>query len=398
MKEATKKVVLSMIAGLLCISYTHGMVRDKAARKQLYDRYKSEEKGGIGLVYENDYSWKMIGLKDLNEDRNYTMGVGFTLSGNWMDKGKLTAPNDLLFDKIYKQPQVAASYCRLSLLNTAFTPRHIEDPNAIHNDRPYASLLVAIVGKTYVYERNRAVTIELGVGIIGLPISKVIQTAIHQSMQGKPDSRPIPQGWSHQVSDGGEPTLLFTIEKQYKQDMGPGKCKKIPLENLLEVKTYWKASAGYYTGAMAGASFRLGYIKPETWFVRNSVTEDGNKALPYPTRSEKDKSENSNKILPKPKCIDGEIYLTGAVEPNLILYNGLLMGQFRNTDVRTTYANCVPVVLNMNAGLKGTIICHGHFFLTLGALIYVRSPEILFPDQPARWHSWPSIQFSVNWR
>src|SRR5690606_19037844 len=86
--------------------------------------------------------------------------------------------------------------------------------------------------------------------------AKSIQRRIHEGL----DLSELPQGWDHQVSDGGEPTMRFTWARQ-----------ALLASNFqarhreFELKWRTEASVGYLTEASIGASARWGRINTPWW-------------------------------------------------------------------------------------------------------------------------------------
>src|SRR5208282_1968290 len=84
-----------------------------------------------------------------------------------------------------------------------FTPGDLAVHEVVYGDRPYASLFFLSAGRRYVSsDADVAYNSSLTLGMMGLAAARSVQDALH-SLTGSVQ----PQGWSHQISAGGEPTL-----------------------------------------------------------------------------------------------------------------------------------------------------------------------------------------------
>src|SRR5690349_3945762 len=77
----------------------------------------------VGIFYDQDYTLEMIGLRKLNEDRNYTMGLGLYYSDPSLHHGFLFAPHRFL-NRIFQKSFLneASSIPAIMLANGSFTP------------------------------------------------------------------------------------------------------------------------------------------------------------------------------------------------------------------------------------------------------------------------------------
>ena len=252
---------------------------------------------GIGIYFDQDLLTPF-----LNEDRDYTMGVAVEL---FEDR------DQSVFDDLSCK---ISRYLYLKCLDTGarslimgsinYTPDNIGTYEAIQNDRPYAS--VFYMGyKTVNADNDRAVGTELQAGIIGLGLGSQVQEMIHELWRGTTGkNRPVdPNGWGHQISDGGEPTLRFRFTQQ---DILERDTNKWDLA--------WSRSAtiGYQTNVSAAITARYGDIHSGFWTIPFDPVNRGN-FLPS-THGE-------------------EWYVWGAYRMRIVGYDALLQGQFRNSDV-----------------------------------------------------------------
>ncbi len=231
---------------------------------------------------------------------------------------------------------------------TAFTPRkgdpaeegpgcaaygcvlHSTEP--VYNDRPYASLLYFTVDRSTVRGRS-AWQSRLTLGILGLRIADAVQTWIHDDITD-------PGGWKYQVSDGGEPTALYSV--QHKRlllnrwrypascatgaspspcDVADAAIEDVRDNRYLDLTWDARVNLGYYTNLESGLKLRLGLIDSPFWQQeRNSI--------PY------------TKAPPPAASLPGlrEFYVWGGAGYTVWAHNSLLQGQFRKSPVTLSFS------------------------------------------------------------
>jgi hypothetical protein len=172
-----------------------------------------------GFVLDQDMLVEKFGLR--NEDRNYTMGMGFFLGNNrwgnaslfrpfkWISSKTMGLFNQKMFrlDK-YELEQTAT----VSFGVTAFTPEYLGDKtDSLYytiNDRPFSSLTF-LSAKYHTATRKKVETNQIVFGMLGLGIAREVQTYIHKH-HWFGSTRPIPYGWKYQIADPGEFTVLLS--------------------------------------------------------------------------------------------------------------------------------------------------------------------------------------------
>jgi hypothetical protein len=139
-------------------------------------------------------------------------------------------------------------------------------------------------------------------GLIGLDLADALQGGLHEA-SGKREIR----GWDNQISAGGEPTAGYSVAMQKALVDGPRQ----------ELKAEVEGDIGFFTGGRASLSWRVGRINTPWWSFNPQqsffVTHDSGIAPPSPRGSPK------------------ELYLTAGLKGELVLYNVLLQGQFRDS-------------------------------------------------------------------
>lgn len=343
-----------------------------------------------GIFYDQDYTLEWFRLKKLNEDRNYTMGLGFYGSSNVFKKSFVFRPlyllnslfhQEMLNDRADQHPENSTS---ILLGNGSFTPDSLPAAYAIYNDRPYASLTYLELRTTHVNNSGPYVkrNSSLVVGVIGSYISREVQTAIHKSQNDGDTKDPrTPRGWNHQVSSGGEPTLLYSGETEWLISKGPMRRASQTSIVGFECKHGIKYSLGYYTLSNYIFSMRFGKIDPRNWsYVSNPLANSTTLAPSYLTR--------------RPAS---EFYLFATFRPTFILYNAMLNGQFRHSDVRLSFGDMRHLVFDGEAGICLAPVIGNHLILTARARFSGRSPEIHFDSRPLRSHFWGGLDLLLGW-
>jgi hypothetical protein len=208
---------------------------------------------------------------------------------------------------------------------------------------------------------------ELDVGILGLRLDEWIQTRIHRAVRTDPNGRPYdPQGWPHQISDGGEPTLRYVYSRQ----------ALLATKDLIDVSTGAEASLGYYTNTSVSLLVRIGCRN--TPFYAAGINSIG--------------MANQGSDRPTPSCgRPFDLYMFGGLTGKAVLYNALLEGQFRHSDVRVAPGEIEHIIAEfqwgVTAGWDGT-------YLTW-AILSGRTPE--FHSDKERTHLWSGIYLTVGW-
>lgn len=244
-------------------------------------RAKEPQNAGWSIYLDQDL---LIGFMELNEDRNYTMGIGASLRGKRVDSSwnflntamehinSVWAPNRGMDGEIFNS---------FSFGVTAFTPRDLRARTAVIGDRPYSSLLYLETSRQWLdspqgkknlyFLVDEVVETKLTFGVLGLELGEKFQAEVHRHFA----QNRIPEGWEHQISDGGEPTVKYQYQKRKlipslaTFELGKGKS--------YDVSYRYKVEAGYYTGAAAGIDFRYGKIRSGFWHHDGNPMSSANK-------------------------------------------------------------------------------------------------------------------------
>lgn len=308
------------------------------------------------VIYEND---------QLLTDRNYTFGAllahscnsekdrpWFSSLRNWnkkvLEKAKhgLGIPDDVT-GRSY------AHYGGISL----YTPNSLKvrRPGKAYG-RPYASLL--IYGDS-VLHANGAVSIkqEVQIGVMGHPIGGVIQETVHEVL-----ALDDPQGWSTEISRGGEPVLGYSIRGKQRLCADSGEFGFCGNGNF-DLTATLGGSLGYYTNLRVGLSGRFGSISSPFWVDHGSI---------------------SNRTLQPSLIPDSgdELYFVATAGAEIVAYSAILQGQFRRSEYVIAGSDVKRAVPYASFGMA--MSC-GEFRFSMSHNI--KGPEI----KGGKMHRWTSI-------
>jgi len=245
-------------------------------------------------------------------DRDYTGGFSLTLSGRrardaWWSLDGLRGSVDhvLGLDKLYADRELTRHSVEVGA--TVFTPGDLANPALQVGDRPYASLIyVAHTAVQVAPARDVAYLSTLTLGLLGLPIVGDAQKALHRAVGATQ-----PLGWENQISNGGEPTLRYSVarvKRSWAGDLGGVDG---------EMTTTWRASVGYITEASYGVATRFGAFRTPWWSYNPQIAEYAEKSIPVVA------SEGGG----------AEHYAWGGFNLKARAYNAFLQGQFRESAV-----------------------------------------------------------------
>ena len=249
-----------------------------------------------------------------DRDQDYTGGLGFTFAGRyaaetWWSLDPLLSATDRLigFDALTDQHHRLHAI-QIGLL--VFSPSDIGSDSAIYDDRPFANLLYLSNSRRFIKHRDDPVyQSTFTIGVIGSRIGSEIQQGIHKVVGAE-----TPEGWDHQISDGGELTFQYSVSRQ-----------KLLFSNFQEAETEYElkyamsASLGYISEAWLAVSGRWGYINTPWW----SFTPESGDYISQPAPVIGDSVKQNTP----------ERYFWGGIKLRLRQYNALLEGQFRDSEV-----------------------------------------------------------------
>lgn len=286
---------------------------------------------GASLQIDNDL------FAGKRKDRDYTGGLGITLSGEPARDGWLSL-DPLLgrLDRWSSGNRDSDVHFARQFGLMAFTPGNTLATEALPGDRPYASLLFVSNGRVRVDAEDRgAWTSSLTVGVLGLSLSERLHTTVHELV-----GSPTPQGYDHQISAGGEPTARYTLARQKRWTADPS--------GPVEVKTTLQGSVGFLTETSASISFRAGRFHSPWWSFAPELTD----YMPAP--------------VPTARHPGGpELYAFLGARIKARAYNAFLEGQFRESEVRFAPSETEPLLAEAWIGVATEILGSAHLTYTL---------------------------------
>ncbi len=303
-------------------------------------------------------------LTGQSSDRDYTGGTAVTLSGKRVQQYPLSIDGWragieglINFPQLYQLSDFMAFHSQQYGI-ALFTPDDIDSVNPVYDDRPYASLLfMSNTEFTVVPENNRAYVSILTIGVLGLGLAEGVQRRLHSVTDST-----VPSGWQNQVSDGGEPTAMFTYGVQ----------NKLYASDSQQLKLEYEGNLGYITDANIGFSWRWGRINSPWWTFN-----------PYQAKYMQQSMPLFSGDSAKP-----EFYLWAGGRLNLRIYNALLQGQFRHSEVTVSSADMQRLIAEYWFGLTSK------FVEKFTASIFLRGHTDEFNGQNARSAAWVGLVFS----
>lgn len=263
-----------------------------------------------------------------NQDRDYTGGLGITLSGERAREGMLSLdPLLARVDRLVFNGQETNVHYARQIGLVAFTPKDTLVREVQPEDRPYASLLFVSNGRVTVDADDRgAWTSSLTIGVLGLSVSEQLHSAVHELVGSE---RPL--GYDHQISAGGEPTARYTLARQELWIADPS--------GQIDVKTTVQGSVGFLTETSASISVRAGRFNSPWWSFAPELTDY--MAAPVPSESYRG---------------GRELYVFAGARVKARAYNAFLQGQFRDSDVRYTSGEVQPLLAEAWIGVVTQIL------------------------------------------
>lgn len=267
---------------------------------------------GWTIAFDNDL------LSFADRDFDYTGGLAVTFAGRRADEWMFSLdPIVGLLDPLVPSVDVRMTALPLHSLQVgliAFTPDDLNNRDPLPLDRPYASLLFLANSRTYVTHPAAPVyETSFTFGVLGLDAAKAIQRGIHTGLNQKR----VPEGWDHQISDGGEPTLRFTWARQ---SLLASNFQAQATE--YELKWRSEVSVGYLTEASVALSGRWGVLNTPWWSFAPERADYVSQPAPVV----------GNAV----RAGRRELYVWGGVKLRARAYNAFLQGQFRHSEVEVS--------------------------------------------------------------
>lgn len=298
-----------------------------ATQLTMHDLHDEKHNTGWALYVDNDV------FTTGNVDQDYTGGFALTLSGRravtyrFSLQNVLNRLNALTRFQRFHQGKERFQKHSIEFGLTLFTPSDIETPHPIPDDHPYASLLfMANVQQTVIPEQRISYRSALTVGLLGLELAEQVQKGLHRAFNVQE-----PKGWDNQISDGGEPTAKYTLSMQKTLI---NKRTRKGLGN--EVNTALEANLGFSTDFNVAISWRWGRILTPWWSFNPEQSDYISLGAPVINEREGGKR--------------GEFYLLAGANVRYRLYNAILQGQFRHSEVEFSRSDLKDIIAEMWVG------------------------------------------------
>ncbi len=264
---------------------------------------------GAGIVFDEHL------LTDASRDEDYNGGGELTFSGESggpigraLDRALGFVDDKLCPSGRFAAPGWGSAYAFAAGL-LVFTPRDLSARGIVYGDRPYASLFFVSAGRRYVLsDSDVAYNSSITVGILGLGAAESVQSGLHD-LTGSTQ----PEGWSHQISAGGEPTARYSAARQeLLGEYGEGSWNG-------DTKWTLAGSAGTVTEGSIALSTRWGRVESAWW----GFTPEENMYV-----------QETQPLLPSLAAgAPTEVFAFAGVRAKVRVYNAFLEGQFRHSDL-----------------------------------------------------------------
>jgi hypothetical protein len=304
-----KKIYLSRLFILGWLSFSM-----QSHAQSMQDGEPNSRKNSWNIGIENDL---LVGSK---KDADYTGGFFFSLLGPAAARSPFSLDPILgVFDGSWLDPKASNREHGLQVSMQAWVPEDTSASTPIYNDRPYASLLALKSTRVYIGDYADPVwASSLSVGLLGAGFAKNIHDQFHQLV----GSGEGPKGYANQISNGGEPTLLYNVRRQSLiTEMKSGGIRH-------DLKWSGEGSLGYLTEAKLAVSGRSGHMSNAWWSMQ---------------------TERAGFYAPHHKS--GDLYFSYGVAVMFRAYNALLQGQFRDSNVTMKGSDLEAVIGEVWTGL-----------------------------------------------
>jgi hypothetical protein len=307
-----------------------------------------EQRRGLTVQIDNDL------FAAPNRDRDYTGGL--SISAARFGPASVWNPERWL-GGLTRTKSPAQSVRALQFQLIAFAPGILSEREPQPRERPYASLwAVSVARQSVTLGGDRAVFASLTAGLLGLRATETVHRSLHKASDTE-----LPEGYEHQISQGGEPTFKLTLaDRRLLTGGGIGAGTDIWLSFI--------GSAGYLTQGSVAVAARWG-DRGTPWWASSPELAD---YAPAPDFA----------IAPR----GGERTVDAGLRLSARAWNAFLQGQFRHSDVRIDLSDANPLVATAWIGVTIATPSGSRFSYRLTA----QSPE-LRSGPASRAHFWGSL-------
>jgi hypothetical protein len=286
-----------------------------AASAQAQDVSYEPDDTGWALFVDND------ALSLGTSDHDYTGGFALTLTGRRAERWWLSLdPVVGVLDGVAgASPDKASRWHAMQLAVLAFTPADLDAPDVSLGDRPYASIVYLSNSRITVDSPDSAYQSSFALGVLCLDAAKWSQRATHEMLDVDE-----PQGWDHQISEGGEPTARYSLARLHLSS-----ARGASGHTQLQLKRSVALSAGYITEVNAAWTLRWGALHTPWWSFVPERAEYMNEPAP---------------VLDPSPANGRELYAWAGIKARARLYNALLQGQFRDSEYTVDFDDMRPLI------------------------------------------------------
>ena len=323
----------------------------------------------------HDRSWTLRIDDDFlalsGRDADYTGGFAYALADDTPVGPRWLARALDWIDDALRVPRAGAGSERDAFETGVqlFTPRDLTAEQALSDDRPYANLLYAS-SSTLARAEDRDIVRQttFTIGVLGLPLVGDLHRSLHELL-----GSPLPNGYAHQISDGGEPTFRYTFSS-----------RRLIASGTLGGRPYsarfgFTANLGYLTDASAEIAIRSGPDGVPWWSARPPISDYAGQP---PIRSAGDGAASPRGLL-----------FEGGLAVRARVYDAFLQGQARRSDVTFSSSELNHLLLEAWFGLS-TELKGG---LAISYSLRWQSPEIA-NGTGSRSFSWGTLSFARAFR
>lgn len=290
---------------------------------------ESSQRGWMVSMYNDLFSFS-------NEDQDFTAGAAFTLGGERAKNHVLSLDGPLGWvdrilgiERYYSDGNFPGHALQTGLI--LFTPNDLTTSEPIQDDRPYANLIY-LSSSRLSHHPSKAVAYQstLTLGVLGLPVAEHLQSGVHRLTGGDE-----PNGYDHQISDGGEPTFRYAVSRYALLSSG------VRGRHSYDVRFGVEASLGYLTEVNSELVFRWGRIRSAWWNTPAASADYSGQPVVGEGRSLAYKGD--------------EIYFTAGAKIRGRLYNSLLQGQFKDSPVTYSASELNRVIAEAWIGVQAAV-------------------------------------------
>lgn len=284
-----------------------------------------------GALAEQSW-WTFYAENDLfapsQDDNSYTGALALSLSGPRSARYPISL--DPLLGTLNAglpvqalRGEAGSRFHALELGIAGFTPSDTRSEAPVPDQHPYGCLTFLTSSRLDVEPKEDTAWLSsLSLGLLGTSACQQIQRAVHSA-----EGEELPAGWNNQISDGGEPTGLWTLAW----------AQQVRGEANSDLSAHLETSLGFATHVGLGMNWRRGRISSPWWSWTPHHTE-------FVTLGDF-----------KPHGSPGERFFFAGIRLQYRFYSALLQGQFRDSAVTFSRSELQPMILEGWGGFAASL-------------------------------------------